>query len=202
MVSVRGEISHDMQAVPAGMASGQFAGFALAVYGGAFDPPHPGHESVIRRALQHADRVVLVPSHRHAFGKRMADFRLRCRWLERLAARLDARRVYCEPIEERLAPGQAAVYSIDLLDALQARTELPSARIALLVGEDNEAQLERFERAGELRWRYGRLVAGESIALHSSMIRQRLRDGLPLPEAWCLADVKDELDCYARSIDE
>lgn len=202
MVSVRGEISREMRAVPAGSASGQFAGFALAVYGGAFDPPHPGHEAVIRRALQHADRVALVPSHRHAFGKRMADFHLRCRWLERLAARVDARRVYCEPIEERLAPGQTAVYSIDLLDALQARTELPSDRIALLIGEDNEALLTRFERAGELCWHYGRLVAGESIALHSSMIRQRLRDGLPLPEAWCLADVKDELDCYARSIDE
>jgi cytidyltransferase-like protein len=191
-----------MRTVPAEMAAGQSPVFALAVYGGAFDPPHPGHESVIRRALRHAERVALVPSHRHAFGKRMADFHLRCRWLERLAARVDGLRVYCEPIEACLAPGDAAIYSIDLLDALQRCSGLPSTRIALLIGEDNEAQLERFERADELRRRYGRLVAGESIALHSSMIRQRLHLGLPLPEAWCLAEVKEELHCYARSIDE
>lgn len=182
--------------------AGQAPNFALAVYGGAFDPPHPGHESVIRRALRYAERVALVPSHRHAFGKRMADFHLRCRWLERLAARVDGARVYCEPIEMRLAPQSAVIYSIDLLDALQGASGLPSSRIALLIGEDNEVQWERFERSEELRWRYGRLVAEESIALHSSMIRQRLRDGQPLPEAWCLAEVKEELDCYARSIDE
>ncbi|PXB61856.1 nicotinate-nicotinamide nucleotide adenylyltransferase, partial [Pseudomonas aeruginosa] len=32
--------------------------------------------------------------------------------------------------------------------------------------------------------------------LHSSMIRQRLREGLAVPEAWCLPEVKDELHCY------
>lgn len=56
------------------MSGGRAPDFALAVYGGAFDPPHPGHESVIRRALLCAERVALVPSHRHAFGKRMGDF--------------------------------------------------------------------------------------------------------------------------------
>lgn len=58
------------------MSGGRAPDFALAVYGGAFDPPHPGHESVIRRALLCAERVALVPSHRHAFGKRMGDFEL------------------------------------------------------------------------------------------------------------------------------
>ena len=62
------------------MSGGRAPDFALAVYGGAFDPPHPGHESVIRRALLCAERVALVPSHRHAFGKRMGDFELRCGW--------------------------------------------------------------------------------------------------------------------------
>lgn len=100
------------------MSGGRAPDFALAVYGGAFDPPHPGHESVIRRALLCAERVALVPSHRHAFGKRMGDFELRCRWLARLARRIDPRRVYCEPIEAGLMPDRPAVYSIDLLEAL------------------------------------------------------------------------------------
>lgn len=119
------------------MSGGRAPDFALAVYGGAFDPPHPGHESVIRRALLCAERVALVPSHRHAFGKRMGDFELRCRWLARLARRIDPRRVYCEPIEAGLMPDRPAVYSIDLLEALAARSGLASPRIALLIGADN-----------------------------------------------------------------
>ncbi len=165
------------------MSGGRAPDFALAVYGGAFDPPHPGHESVIRRALLCAERVALVPSHRHAFGKRMGDFELRCRWLARLARRIDPRRVYCEPIEAGLMPDRPAVYSIDLLEALAARSGLASPRIALLIGADNEAELPRFERAAELCWRFGRLVAEERLPLHSSMIRQRLREGLAVPRA-------------------
>ena len=52
--------------------------FALAIYGGAFDPPHAGHASVIRRVLDSCDQVLVVPSYQHADGKRMADFDLRC----------------------------------------------------------------------------------------------------------------------------
>lgn len=98
---------------------------------------------MIRRALLCAERVALVPSHRHAFGKRMGDFELRCRWLARLARRIDPRRVYCEPIEAGLMPDRPAVYSIDLLEALAARSGLASPRIALLIGADNEAELPR-----------------------------------------------------------
>lgn len=44
-------------------------------------------------------------------------------------------------------PDRPAVYSIDLLEALAARSGLASPRIALLIGADNEAELPRFERA-------------------------------------------------------
>ena len=170
--------------------------FRLAVYGGAFDPPHPGHETVVRRALAVADRVLLVPSHRHAHGKRMVDFALRCAWLERLAARIDPARVRCEPIEARLAPGAAAVYSYDLLQALAAEHGMLPEDIALVIGEDNLPQVADFHRGAELRERFGLLVADETLLLHSSAIRLHLREGLALPPAWCLPEVQGELDIY------
>ena len=70
-----------LRAYPAGQAEPAPVRFGLAVYGGAFDPPHPGHESVVRRVLECAEQVLLVPSHRHAHGKRMVDFAVRCAWL-------------------------------------------------------------------------------------------------------------------------
>lgn len=177
------------------MSGGRAPDFALAVYGGAFDPPHPGHESVIRRALLCAERVALVPSHRHAFGKRMGDFELRCRWLARLARRIDPRRVYCEPIEAGLMPDRPAVYSIDLLEALAARSGLASPRIALLIGADNEAGCRASNAPpGVLALRPA--GGGGAAAAAQPMIRQRLREGLAVPEAWCLPEVKDELHCY------
>ncbi|WP_271103781.1 adenylyltransferase/cytidyltransferase family protein [Pseudomonas tohonis] len=185
-----------LRAYPAGSAEPTPACFGLAVYGGAFDPPHPGHESVVRRVLERAEQVLLVPSHRHAHGKRMVDFALRCAWLERLAARIDPTRVRCDPIEARLAPGAAAVYSYDLLQALAAEHGMLPEDIALVIGEDNLPQVAGFHRGAELRERFGLLVADETLLLHSSAIRLHLREGLALPPAWCLPEVQGELDIY------
>ncbi|SFA53825.1 adenylyltransferase/cytidyltransferase family protein [Metapseudomonas otitidis] len=175
--------------------------FRLAVYGGAFDPPHPGHETVVRRALAVADRVLLVPSHRHAHGKRMVDFALRCAWLERLAQRIDPQRVLCEPIEARLSPGQGAVYSYDLMHALaEAHGVVPEA-MALVIGEDNLEHLPGFHRGAELRRDFGLLVAKETRVLHSSAIRLHLREGRPLPAAWCLPEVAGDLVVYRTPLE-
>lgn len=197
MRNSRQEISDSsLRAYPAGSAEPAPVRFALAVYGGAFDPPHPGHESVVRRVLERAEQVLLVPSHRHAYGKRMADFERRCAWLERLAARIDPQRVRCDAIEARLAPGAGAVYSYDLLQALAEKHGLATADIALVIGEDNLPNVAGFHRGPELREHFGLLVADETLLLHSSAIRLHLREGLALPPAWCLPEVQGELDIY------
>ena len=45
----------------------------IAVFGSAFNPPSLGHKSVIER-LSHFDKVLLVPSLSHAWGKEMLPF--------------------------------------------------------------------------------------------------------------------------------
>jgi len=170
--------------------------FRLAVYGGAFDPPHPGHLSVITRALEWADQVVVVPSYRHAHGKRMVDFDLRCRWLQRLIERLGSERVSCSAVERELGGEGGAVYSYDLLCALSERSGIARADIALVIGEDNQANVAGFYRGRELLDDFGLLVAEEQLGVHSSAIRAGLRNGQALPAAWCLPDIVAEFEVY------
>ena len=59
----------------------------IAVMGSAFNPPTLGHVDVIEQALANADRVWLVPSFRHAWGKEMAPYLDRCAMSQRLTRR-------------------------------------------------------------------------------------------------------------------
>jgi nicotinate-nucleotide adenylyltransferase len=186
-----------LQAFAAGQQQAPAAPFTLAVYGGAFDPPHAGHASVITRALDLAEQVLLVPSFCHADGKRMADFALRCDWLRCLAARF-GERVSCSNIEQRLGAAGEIVYSYDLMQRLAQDYALPTARLALLIGEDNLHRLPGFSRAGKLRAEFGLLVAKEQLPVHSSTIRAMLAAGQNVPRAWQIEEIQEQLDCYRR----
>lgn len=173
--------------------------FAVAVYGGAFDPPHAGHASVIRRALETCDQVLVVPSYRHADGKRMADFDLRCAWVERLAARF-GERVRCCRLERELGADGRVIYSYDLLSRLAEQNALPAERLALVIGEDNLGRLATFHRAAELRQQFGLLVADEEMTVHSSAIRAMIATGQAIPEAWQLPEIQADLTIYRRAV--
>lgn len=56
--------------------------YEIALYGGAFNPPHAGHAQVMIEASCQARRLLVAPSFRHPYGKRMADYELRLNWLE------------------------------------------------------------------------------------------------------------------------
>lgn len=169
--------------------------FAMAVYGGAFDPPHAGHASVIRRALATCEQVLVVPSYRHADGKRMTDFDLRCAWVERLAARF-GERVRCCRLERELGADGRVIYSYDLLSRLAERYALPTERLALVIGEDNLTRLATFHRAVELRQRFGLVVANEEMTVHSSAIRAMIAAGQAVPEAWQLPEIQADMTIY------
>jgi len=173
--------------------------FALAIYGGAFDPPHAGHASVIRRVLDSCDQVLVVPSYRHADGKRMADFDLRCACVERLAARFGDR-VRCCRLEHQLGADGRVIYSYDLLSRLAEQNALPTGRLALVIGEDNLTRLKTFHRAAELRQQFGLLVADEEMTVHSSAIRAMIAAGQAIPEAWQLPEIQADLTIYRRAV--
>ena len=51
--------------------------FEIALYGGAFNPPHAGHAQVMIEASRQARRVLIAPSYRHPYCKQMVDLEVR-----------------------------------------------------------------------------------------------------------------------------
>jgi len=104
----------------------------VALFGGAFDPPHVGHLLVAAYVIGTADvdQLWLMPAHRHAFDKRMAPFVQRVEMCTALAS-MFRERVHVTSVEAEV-PGQG--YTVDTLEHLRRR--YPSHEFRLVVGTD------------------------------------------------------------------
>ena len=118
----------------------------IGLYGGSFDPPHVAHVLAATWALCRADldELRVVPAFRHAFGKAMAPYDLRCAMAEAAFGHL-APAVVVDRIESRL---DGVSYTIHTVQALL--DEHPGATIVLVVGADAWASRARWHRWGEL----------------------------------------------------
>ncbi|MCA9547321.1 MAG: DUF2520 domain-containing protein [Myxococcales bacterium] len=123
----------------------------VALYGGAFDPPHSAHVFAVTWLLGAADvdEVWLLPTAQHTFAKAMSPFEVRCGLLEAALAPFDPARVrVCRVEAER--PGVSRTF--DTLSALAER--YPAHDFRLVIGADNLAERHRWHRFDELvtRW--------------------------------------------------
>ncbi|MFH1811196.1 MAG: nicotinate-nucleotide adenylyltransferase [Pseudomonadota bacterium] len=160
----------------------------IALFGGAFDPPHIGHQAVTLHLLacHDVDEVWWVPSMVHAFGKRMAAFEHRLGMCERALRPFAPGRVQLCSVERDLPPPQHTVDTVDWLTR-----QHPGHTFCVVIGSDNLADLERWKDVDRLRLLARILVlprAGHSAGallpeVSSSAVRQRLRDGAST-EAW------------------
>lgn len=157
-------------------------GDGWVLYGLAGNPPHAGHWSCVRQLLDLRRRVIVAPSYAHAFGKAMAPFETRLRWLEaaRVDFGLDSGRVIVWSAEARVAAGRpegASVYSIEMLRLAEYEF---GGSVALAVGPDNAdlAVFSRFREHEAIARDHGLVVLSETPGIRSTMIRQRLLDGL------------------------
>jgi nicotinate-nucleotide adenylyltransferase len=173
----------------------------VAVYGGSFNPPHVGHALVASWALWTgaADRVVLLPTYRHAFDKALAPWDERLRLCEALACALGAS-VSVSRIEADLP---VPSYTIDSLDALRAET---GARLRLLIGADVLPTVSAWKRWDRIEQEYAPIVVGragyanpaDSVVfpdVSSTEVRERLRAGRSVAHL-VPADVRSALGPY------
>ena len=122
----------------------------VALYGGAFDPPHLAHLFAITWLLGRPDldEVWVVPTADHVFGKQMAPFDARCQMLETALQIFGAGASVCRFEAERSGPSR----TFDTLTLLSAR--YPEHSFGLVIGADNLTERHRWHRFDDLvaRW--------------------------------------------------
>jgi nicotinate-nucleotide adenylyltransferase len=173
----------------------------FGVFGGSFDPPHLAHTLLAAYALNAyaLERVLIVPTHAHALGKRLAPFEQRLQMCEFAFA--DLQRVEISSIERDLPTPS---FTLSTLEALARR--YPGVQLRLLIGADIVAEAHawhQFDRAIALaplivieREGEQRIDASQPALpdISSSEIRRRLRMG-ESTRGWLCPRVED----YVRS---
>jgi nicotinate-nucleotide adenylyltransferase len=169
----------------------------IGLFGGSFNPVHLGHLLVAQAAREELelDRVFFVPAAQSPFkaGDGLAPGGERTRLL-RLAL---AGRPWCEVDEQELQRGGVS-YTIDT--ARDYGIRFPGAALYYLIGADHIGLLPKWREAGELARRLefvviprpseplnplpppfrGRALKGFPVDVSSSLIRGRVRRGLPI----------------------
>lgn len=120
----------------------------IAIFGGSFNPVHLAHEEVVQYLLdQHGfDKVIVVPSFDHPFGKNLAPFSHRLAMCQ-LVFEKDKERVIVSDVESRL--GSGPTFSFDMVTAL--KKEFIRADLSLVVGSDCQNELSKWYRIEELK---------------------------------------------------
>jgi nicotinate-nucleotide adenylyltransferase len=156
-------------------------GRPLALYGLAGNPPHAGHWACVAELASRGYGVLVAPSFSHAFGKRMAPFELRVRWLAEAGREFEALgpNAWVWDEERRVAEGKGesgVVYSIDML--ARAREIFGRAPV-LAVGPDNAdpAVFGRFHQHERIAAEFGVEFLPELGSSRSTLIRNHLAEG-------------------------
>jgi nicotinate-nucleotide adenylyltransferase len=118
----------------------------IGVFGGAFDPPHLAHVTLVRSAIDELqlDEVRVVPTGQ-AWHKQRPLTESRHRVAMARCAFADLPQVLVDPRETRR---QGPSYTVDTLQELAA--EQPGAQLFLLIGEDQRRSLPSWHRIGDI----------------------------------------------------
>lgn len=116
----------------------------VAIFGGSFNPPHVGHVLAIAYVLSTAEveRLVVVPAHKHPFGKPLAPFDDRVRMCELATSPFPSASV--SRVEEKLDG-----LTLHTLEALRA--EHPDWNLRLVMGADILLEADKWFRFDEVR---------------------------------------------------
>ena len=159
----------------------------LGIFGGSFNPPHHAHVMAVGVALSSGDvdRVLVIPTAEHPFGKPLARFDDRVEMCRR-AFEIFGERVEVTDLESRLS---APNYTVNTLRAI--RCERADAELRLILGTDLKGEVARWKDFDEVValappiWigREGQDASGETIFpfrlpdVSSTELRRRLATG-------------------------
>ncbi|WP_016798874.1 nicotinate-nicotinamide nucleotide adenylyltransferase [Vibrio cyclitrophicus] len=146
----------------------------IAIFGSAFNPPSLGHKSVID-SLSHFDKILLVPSIAHAWGKEMLDFDTRCQLVEAFISDLLLDQVELSLVEKGLFTPGESVTTYAVLSQLQKQH--PEAELTFVIGPDNFFKFSSFYKSDEITERWSVMACPEKVKIRSTDIRHALQNG-------------------------
>lgn len=146
----------------------------IAIFGSAFNPPSLGHKSVID-SLAHFDKILLVPSIAHAWGKEMLDFDTRCQLVEAFISDLLLDQVELSLVEKGLFTPGESVTTYAVLSQLQKQH--PEAELTFVIGPDNFFKFSSFYKSDEITERWSVMTCPEKVKIRSTDIRHALQNG-------------------------
>ena len=152
----------------------------IGIYGGAFNPPHVGHLKVMIHALAmgRLNRIHVVPTWKHAFGKDMVDFDDRIEMVAKLI-RPYRKNIVVHDYERRFQ----TTYTIDLIEKLLVEEHLnrpfswsqPDTYV-LIIGQDNMDIAHKWHRWDELVKMVEIMVVPECGHERSTLVREAYAD--------------------------
>lgn len=155
----------------------------IGLFGGSFNPPHVAHQMAALYVLETCaiDELWVIPTHRHAFAKELADFAHRCAMCELAFAALGGR-VRVSRVEAEL--DLPVSRTLDTVRAVRARH--PELALRLVVGADILAESHKWHRWDDIVALAPPIVVGRAgqgggdvdmPAVSSTDIRARLARG-------------------------
>ena len=145
----------------------------IALFGGSFDPPHIGHEAVVKalQKLSYIDKIVIMPTFLNPFKTKFhAPAHLRLKWLRSIF--LDDTNVLVDDYEVSLGKRVPTIETVNYL--LQSYE-----KIFLVIGADNLANLEQWYHFKELNTKVIFIVASrENIEISRAFITLRVEENI------------------------
>lgn len=145
----------------------------IAVFGSAFDPPTLGHKDAIDSIMaspEKFDKILLVPSYSHAFGKHMTEYSHRVEMLTLFTEDLHDTRVITCDIEPQISQQQKPVYTYDVLMHINQHL-YPESKITFVMGPDNLVNWNKFYKSDEIEKRWHIFVVPQRQAIRSTLVR-------------------------------
>lgn len=157
----------------------------IALYGGSFDCPHVGHQMACLYALStvQVDRLYVIPTYIHAWGKQLTPFHHRLEMTERAMHYLN-KRVHVSNCEELHGGTSLTINTVRWF-----HERYPEADLKWIIGADIMKDVDRWDDIDEIRRLCSFIVVGrdgysggDGITMpgcSSSEVRRRIVAGEP-----------------------
>jgi len=156
----------------------------IAVFGGSFDPPHIGHEEIIKVATRKLDidKLFIVPTYLNPFkDKFLAPPKMRYTWLKKLSSNYPKAEVLDFEIKQNK--------SIPTIETIKhIKKQYNPEKIYLIIGADNLANLHTWTEYEELKKLVNFVIASrddekipnnlQKLDIHVNISSTKLRENI------------------------